>query len=181
MAPEGLGSESWWKWWARGSGFFCKNFIPFHPLLPPEKAKFLWISLIFLISSWHGSLSRWLPVDHSSTKKGILDIDPMHWTLCPSITSTCSTSKFCFNTFQYSIGGTVTLEAITYSQDCTSKKQSFLMCNPSNFCNSKMKKCCKHGHVLHGICFCLLTPYENPHLGGGVSVQESFSKLSVHS
>ncbi len=37
IAPEGLGSESRWKWWARGSGFFCKNFSPF----PPEKAKFL--------------------------------------------------------------------------------------------------------------------------------------------
>ncbi len=38
MAPEGLGSESPWKWWARGSGFPHENFSQ---LLPPEKAKFL--------------------------------------------------------------------------------------------------------------------------------------------
>ncbi len=41
MVPKGLGSESQWKWWANGSGFSCKNFSSFHPLLPPQKAKFL--------------------------------------------------------------------------------------------------------------------------------------------
>ncbi len=40
-APEGLGSESQWKGWARGSGFPYENFSQNHPLLPPQKAKFL--------------------------------------------------------------------------------------------------------------------------------------------
>ncbi len=35
------------------------------------------------------------------------------------ITSTRSTSKFHLNTFQYSIGGSVMIDAITYDQDCT--------------------------------------------------------------
>ncbi len=43
-AAEGLGSESQWKWWARGSGFFCKNFSPFHQCLPPWTSQ---ISLLF--------------------------------------------------------------------------------------------------------------------------------------
>ncbi len=41
MAPEGLGSESWWKCWARGLGLSHENFRQFYPCLPPEKAKFL--------------------------------------------------------------------------------------------------------------------------------------------
>ena len=40
MALEGLGSESLWKWWARGSGFPHENFSPFHPCLPLDKGKF---------------------------------------------------------------------------------------------------------------------------------------------
>ena len=60
MSPGG-------KWWARGSGFFCKNFSPFHPLLPPEKAIFL-----FCLAC---PPSRWLPFEHSGTKTDSLDID----------------------------------------------------------------------------------------------------------
>ncbi len=50
---------------------------------------------------------------------GGLDIDPVYSTFCPSVTSTRPTSKLHFNTFQYSVGGAVTLDAITYGQDCT--------------------------------------------------------------
>ncbi len=49
-----------------------------------------------------------------------LNIDPVYWTLCPSITSTRSTSKFDFNMLQYSVGGAVMLDVITYGQDCVS-------------------------------------------------------------
>ncbi len=110
MAPEGLGSESRWKWWARGSGFFCKNlsqfsanFIPFYPL---QKSNFS--------SVWHDSPSRWLPFEHSGTQMGSLGIDPVYSTLCSSISSTRSTSKFHLNTFQNSVGGAVKLDAIAF-------------------------------------------------------------------
>ncbi len=63
---------------------------------------------------WHALLSRWLPFEHSGTKMGSLDFEPLHSTLCPSITSTRSTSKFHLNTFHYSIGGSVMPDAITY-------------------------------------------------------------------
>ncbi len=111
MAQEGLGSESRWKWWARGSRFFCKNFSQFHPCLPREKANFQ-------------SCLAWPPCsclrfEHSGTKMGRLDIGPVYSTLCPKITSTRSTSKFHFNTFQYSIGGAVMPDAMTFGQDCT--------------------------------------------------------------
>ncbi len=66
-------------------------------------------------SVWHGSLSRWLPFEHSGTKMGSLEINPVYWTLCPSLTATL---KFHLNTFQYSVGGAVMLNAITYGQDC---------------------------------------------------------------
>ena len=84
------------------------HFIHFYPLKRPN-----------FFSVWHGPPSRWLPFEHSSTKVGSLDIDPVYSTLYPSITSTCSTSNFHFNTFQYSIEGAVMLDAITYGQDCT--------------------------------------------------------------
>ncbi len=51
---------------------------------------------------------------------GSLDTDPVYSTLCPSITSTCSTSKVHLNMFRYSVGGDVTLDAITCGQDCRS-------------------------------------------------------------
>ncbi len=64
---------------------------------------------------------------HSSIKMGSLDIELVYSTLCPSITSTHSTSKFHLNMFQYSIGGAVMLDAITYGKDCI--RQGFLVAN----------------------------------------------------
>ncbi len=110
MALEGLGSEFQWKWWARGPGFFHENFSQFHPHLPLEKNKFLFCL------AWPPY--NCLPLEHSGTKMGRLDIGPVYSTLCPSITSTCPTSKFHLNMFQYSIGGAVTPDEITYGQDC---------------------------------------------------------------
>ncbi len=79
---------------------------------PPTHAKFLCCSACPPPSSC-------LSFEHSSAKMGSLDIDPVYSTLCPSITSTRSTSKFHFNTFQYSASGLVMLDAMTYGQDCT--------------------------------------------------------------
>ncbi len=59
-----------------------------------------------------------LPFEHSGTEMGSLDIESACSTLCPSITSTCSTSKFHFNMLQYSVWGAIILNAITYGQDC---------------------------------------------------------------
>ncbi len=89
------------------------NFVHFYPL---KKSCFC--------SVWHGPLSRGLPFEHSSSKMGTLAIELVYSTLCPSITSTHSTSKFCFNTFQYSVGGAVMPDAVAYIQDCT------LSCDP---------------------------------------------------
>ena len=66
------------------------NFIHVYPLKMPNFS-----------SVWHALLSRWLPFEHSSTIMGSLDIDPVYSTLCPSIKSAHSTSKF--HLFQYSI------------------------------------------------------------------------------
>ncbi len=63
------------------------------------------------------SLSSCLPFEHCSTS---LEVAPLHSTLCPSIISICSTSKFHLNTLQYSDGGDVMLNAITYGKDCIS-------------------------------------------------------------
>ncbi len=84
------------------------NFISIYPLKKP-----------IFSSVWHGSPSRWLLFEHSSTKMGGLDIELVYSTLCPNITSTRSTSKFHFNMLQYSVGGAVMPDAITYGQDCT--------------------------------------------------------------
>ncbi len=84
------------------------NFIHFYPL---EKPNFS--------SVWHGPPSRWLPLEHSGAKMGSLEFDPVYSTLCPIITSTCSISKFHFNMFQYTVGGSVMPDTITYGQDCT--------------------------------------------------------------
>ncbi len=94
-----------------GPGSFMKisaNFIYVDPLKKPNFS-----------SVWDGSLSRWLPFEHSSTKMGSLDIDPVYSTLCPRITSTHSASKFHLNMLQYSVGGALMPNALTYSQDCT--------------------------------------------------------------
>ncbi len=76
-------------------------------------------------SFWHGPLSRWLPFEHSGTKMGSLDIDPVYSTLCPSITSTRTTANFHSNTFQYSVSGLVMLNTFSYSKDCTGNTQCF--------------------------------------------------------
>ncbi len=83
------------------------NFIHFYPL---KKSYFS--------SVWHGSLSKWLPFEHSSSKMGSLDIDPVYSTLCSRITTARSISKFYLSMFQYSIRGAVMPDAITYGQDC---------------------------------------------------------------
>ncbi len=84
IAPEGLGSESLWKWWARGSGFPDENFSPFHPLSPPEKAQFqsclAWPPLVVLLLSilapkWAAltlilCTQHCVPVSHLFSKKG---------------------------------------------------------------------------------------------------------------
>ncbi len=82
------------------------NFIHFYPLKKP-----------YFCSVWH-TPSRWPSFEHSSTKMGSLNIELVYSTLCPSITATHSTSKFHLNMFQYSVGGAVLLDAITYGQDC---------------------------------------------------------------
>ncbi len=84
------------------------NFIHFFPL------KKLLFSPV-----WHGPPSRWPPFEHSSTQMGSLDIDHVYSTLCPSITATCSTSKFHLNMLQYSASGLAMLDAFTYGKDCT--------------------------------------------------------------
>ena len=88
------------------------KFSQFHPLLPPEKTTFLFCLVC-------PPPSRWPSFEHSSTKMGSLDIELVYSTLCPSITATYSMSKFYLNMLQYSIGGAVMLNTITYSQDCT--------------------------------------------------------------
>ncbi len=84
--------------------------------------KFQSISSTFTL--WKGQISlrfgmpppsRWPPFEHSSTKVGSLDIDPVYSTLCPRIQD--STSKFHLDTFQYSIEGAVVLDTIIYGQD----------------------------------------------------------------
>ncbi len=83
------------------------NFIHFYPLKKP-----------YFCSVWHGLLSRWPPFEHSSTKMGSLDTDPVYSTMCPSVTSTHSTTKFHVNIFQYSVRGAVMPDTIPYGQDC---------------------------------------------------------------
>ncbi len=62
IVPEGLGDESPRKMSAFGSRLFHENFNQFHPLLPPQKVIFLFCL------AW--PLSRGLPFEHSSSKKG---------------------------------------------------------------------------------------------------------------
>ncbi len=100
IAPEGLGDESPWKMSAFGSRLFHENFSQFHPLInyPLKKSYFCYV--------WHGPPSRWPSFEHSSVKMGSLNIELVYSTLRSSITAARSTSKFHFNTFQYSVGGT---------------------------------------------------------------------------
>ncbi len=92
-------------------GLSHENFRPFHPLLPLQKATF-----VFCLA-WPPP-SRWPSFEHCSTKMDILDIDPVYSTLCPSITLTRSTSKFHLNMLQYSVSGLAMLDAFTYGNDC---------------------------------------------------------------
>ncbi len=57
------------------------HFIHFYPL---KKSNFSPV--------WHGHPSSCLPFEHPGTKMGSLDFEPVHSTLHPSFTSTCSTS-----------------------------------------------------------------------------------------
>ncbi len=100
------------------------NFIHFSPLKKP-----------LFSPVWHGLRSRWPPFEHSSTKMGSLDIDPVYLTLCPSITSTCSTSEFHLNMLQYSVSGLVMLDAFTYGNDCI-RNQTF-----THFCSRILPIC----------------------------------------
>ncbi len=84
------------------------NFIHFYPL---KKPKFQPLH--------HAPLSRWPPLEHSRTKMSGLDVEPLYSTLCPSFTSTHSTSKFHFNMFRKSVEGEVMLDAVTYGKDCS--------------------------------------------------------------
>ncbi len=75
---------------------------------------------------WHGPPSSWVPFEHSSTKMGSLDIDPVYSTLHPSTTTTRSMSIFtptCFSTvFQVSSCLTHLLTARTVYQHSISQK-----------------------------------------------------------
>ncbi len=83
------------------------HFIHFFPLKKPNFS-----------SVWHGPPFTWLSFEHLSAKMGSLDIEPLYSTLCPSITSTRSTSHFHSNMLQYSVSGLVILDEITYGKDC---------------------------------------------------------------
>ncbi len=98
----------------QGAGIVPWKFQPISSTFTPSKSH----SVLFGVPP---PPSRWPSFEHSSTKMGSLDIEPVHSTLCPSITTTRSTSKFHFNTFQYSIEGAIMLHAITCGQDCTVK------------------------------------------------------------
>ncbi len=107
MQPRGNDWPGGWD----SSMKISANFIHVFPLKKP-----------LFSPVWHGPHSRWPPFEHSSTKMGSLDIDPVYSTLCPSITSTCSTSKItstCFSTvFQVSSCLTHLLTARTVHKQC---------------------------------------------------------------
>ncbi len=136
IVPEGLGSESPWQWWPRGVRILLWNFQSISSTFT------LWKDQISVLFGMRPLPSRWRPFEHFSTKVGSPDIDPVYSTLCPSITSTCSTSKFHFNTFQYSIEGAVMLDAITYGQDCTLEERTSI--NGVNACSHYVcaTQCC---------------------------------------
>ncbi len=73
MTPKGLRSDSFWKWWP---GEMVRTApLKLQQGFLPEKVKS------------EASLC--------STKMGSLSVEPLFSTLCPSITSTCSTSRHC--------------------------------------------------------------------------------------
>ena len=98
-----------WDCHMKISGYFIHFFPLKKPLFSPV---------------WHGPPSRWPPFEHSSTKLGSLDTDRVYSTLCPSITLTCSTSKFHLDMLRYSVSGLVMLDAFTYGKDWTLEQYS---------------------------------------------------------
>ncbi len=62
------------------------------------------------------TLFSWLPLEHCSSKMGKTDTDPLYSTLCPSITSSCPTTKFHLNTFQNSVWSEVIPVVVTYGK-----------------------------------------------------------------
>ncbi len=67
---------------------------------------------------WRASLSRWPPFEHSGTKMGSPDNEALYSTLCLSIISTCSTSKFHLKMSKCSAWGVVMPMANLYAKDC---------------------------------------------------------------
>ncbi len=68
---------------------------------------------------WRASLSSWSHFEHSSTKMGSPDNEPLYSSLCLSIISTCSTSKFHLKMSECSAWGVVMPVANLYAKDCT--------------------------------------------------------------
>ncbi len=146
----GFLSACTWRWRTKGvkpcqnvgpGGWDCPmkisgHFIHFHLLKKPN------ISPV-----WHGPLSWWLPFEHSSAKMGSLDNDPMYSTMCFSITSTRSTSKFHPNTFQCSVWDVIMFDAITYGKDCTS------LCGSNASCNELSIISCSDASLV-GVVYC---------------------------
>ena len=91
------------------------HFITVYPLKKPNFS-----------SVWHGPSLTWVPFEHSITKMGSLDNQPLYSTLCPSITCTHSTSNFHSNTFQY-VSSLVMLDTFTYGKDRTVYTYSSLL------------------------------------------------------
>ncbi len=98
--------------------------------------------------------SSCLPFKLSSAKLGILHIEPVHSTLCPSITSTRSTSKFHLHTFQYNVGGAVMFDAITYGKDRMLKKSPGLFSTPGAWSTIR-EGAVKEGGIITGSCVSL--------------------------
>ncbi len=69
---------------------FPANFVHFYPLKKPD-----------FRPVQHAVLSRWSPFGHSSSKMGSPDIEPLYSTSHPSMTSTCSSTKFHLSTLQH--------------------------------------------------------------------------------
>ncbi len=67
---------------------------------------------------WHATLPSWSHFEHSGTKMGSPDNEPLYWTLYLSIISTCSTSKFHLKMSQCSAWGVVMPMTNLYAKDC---------------------------------------------------------------
>ena len=71
----------------------------------------------FEVSFCQAGLPGGLLLSTLAEKWAAFDIEPVFSTLCPSVTSTCSTSKLHLNTLQYSVWGDVMLLEETYGKD----------------------------------------------------------------